>query len=263
MSDGTVRLSPSLLLPPSLPLPQCADTFPNRHQQRVVFAGHVLMVALCCGHLCLAYQTGQIRQRAGEREVLTVLELGDWVRIPPDGEVRKIVAFGPGEFVTTQLGDRHLPAVNTEVPDLILPKHALSSVARIVMDAHVCAREPLGGLLSSALRHAIELVFAGMLGTIHGVVVPERDAPIPNSISATRLIRIQEIHHSALRRGPAASTLFAPLLEERAAHRIDGKSARCHGNAGPRMQLPYRVGQGNECECHGEVQHRCRTRFAQ
>jgi hypothetical protein len=29
------------------------------------------------------------------------------------------------------------------------------------------------------------------------------------------------------------------------------------------MQLPYRVGQGNECECHGEVQHRCRTRFAQ
>lgn len=175
----------------------------------------------------------------------------------------RLLGSVPASLLRPSLGIDISPPLIPEVPDLILPKHALSSVARIVMDAHVCAREPLGGLLSSALRHAIELVFAGMLGTIHGVVVPERDAPIPNSISATRLIRIQEIHHSALRRGPAASTLFAPLLEERAAHRIDGKSARCHGNAGPRMQLPYRVGQGNECECHGEVQHRCRTRFAQ
>ena len=112
--DGHVRLSPSL------PLPQCADTFPNRHRQRVVFAGHVLMVALCCGHLCLAYQTGQIRQRAGEREVLTVLELGDWVRIPPDGEVRKIVAFGPGEFVTTQLGNDASTVKPIKISDLEL-----------------------------------------------------------------------------------------------------------------------------------------------
>lgn len=54
--------------------------------------------------------------------MLTVLEFGDWVRMPPDGEVRKIVGFGPGEFVTTQLGDRHLPAVNTRGPRSHPPK---------------------------------------------------------------------------------------------------------------------------------------------
>jgi hypothetical protein len=52
--------------------------------------------------------------------VLTVLELGDWVRVPPDGEVRKIVGFGPGEFVTTQLGDDGSAVKRIKASDLEL-----------------------------------------------------------------------------------------------------------------------------------------------